>query len=137
MRQGRFSLVVLTLAFSSLLGCGLQSESPSAKQASRLMDELRTQTALKARLQQEEDRTRAELAKLSEEAARQQMDLAMLLRDNEYLADEVSELKKERDAQTTAMLQLRQGIKNLLEQAEASLSIKPDRAAAAKVQIDF
>lgn len=130
MNQGRFGLVLLMLVFSSLLGCGLQSDGPTSKQTSRLMDELRAQTALKAKLQGDVETLRAELAQLKEEADGHRYDLSVLVAENDSLALEVRELRRERDVHAANLAQLRQGIKTLLNQAEACLPMERDTTAA-------
>ena len=137
MKQGRLSLVMLTIALASLLGCGLQSDSASGRQTSRLMDELRAQTALKARLQQDVDQARADLTKLHEEADALRSDMTLLLDDNENLASEIRDLKRERDGHVSSLRELHKGIKSLLEQTEACLPTNRGTVAAAKVRIEF
>lgn len=130
MKQGRFGLVLLLLSFFSFLGCGLQTDAPTNKQTHRLMDELRAQTALKSKLQQELDERKGDVAKLQEEADAARSDALALLAENDQLVSELRELKKERDAQATALSQLRKGMKHLLDQAEASLGTPKDATAA-------
>ncbi len=129
MNRKRFSLVMLMLFMSTLVGCGVQTDQTQTRQHHRLFDEIRSLTATRNQLQSDLKNAREEAATLNDVLLQVQLDNEAMHAEIMQLRQERSELKRhlanrtnERDQHAASLQELRQGIKVLLDRADASLA---------------
>ncbi len=129
MNRKRFSLVMLMLSMFMFVGCGVQSDGTQARSNHRLFDEIRSLTAARNQLQSDLRALKEEMAALNDMVLQMQSDNDNLYAELQLIRHDRNELKKqltnrtqERDQHAASLQELRQGIKVLLDRADASLA---------------
>ncbi len=123
MTRARVGLVLAVLSTVAIWGC---AQNPSESKA-QLQEEIGNLTGARDRLQSELKTAKGEVARL-------QTEVQALRRERDDVQTQLAARTAERDAQSSALDQLRKGLRSLMDQAEAAIpsSTTPISTAAGK-----